>query len=327
MQIHLQPQDDSLLMRETGAWAAEKLDYLARYIGLFEIAMRRKWSTRYYVDLLAGPGKNVVRDSGDVLLGSPLLALTAAYPFTGYFFADLSDRNVKALRQRCAASPHSQRVDIRTGDCNDLVNDIVAHIKCDDWRSLNLAFLDPEGMELQWKTVAKLATVRRMDLIINYPQGGLNRYMPRAFETPGQTNVDDFFGDRAWREIYRECQNRESLLGIHRRLIDFYKESLQQLGYTVIRQVDQIGDEPLIRNVKRRAPLYRLLFASKHSLGHDFWHKVTRRDVHGQTRLPLYWSLAFLFVVTASAVQKAQKRLKPLLRTPISSAFIVAYPK
>ena len=41
----------------------------------------------------------------------------------------------------------------------------------------------------------------------------------------------------------------------------------------------------------------------------------------------LYWSLAFLFVVTASAVQKAQKRLKPLLRTPISSAFIVAYPK
>ncbi|RLC77938.1 MAG: hypothetical protein DRJ03_25995, partial [Chloroflexi bacterium] len=39
------------------------------------------------------------------------------------------------------------------------------------------------------------------------------------------------------------------------------------------------------------------------------------------------WSLAFLFVVTASAVQKAQKRLKPLLRTPISSAFIVAYPK
>ncbi|OQY21883.1 MAG: tRNA epoxyqueuosine(34) reductase QueG [Anaerolineaceae bacterium 4572_32.2] len=37
------------------------------------------------------------------------------------------------------------------------------------------------------------------------------------------------------------------------------------------------------------------------------------------------WSLAFLFVVTASAVQKAQKRLKPLLRTPISSAFRLNY--
>ncbi|OQY16957.1 MAG: hypothetical protein B6I35_15230 [Anaerolineaceae bacterium 4572_32.2] len=30
-----------------------------------------------------------------------------------------------------------------------------------------------------------------------------------------------------------------------------------------------------------------------------------------------------MFVVTASAVQKAQKRLKPLLRTPISSAFMI----
>jgi len=286
MQICLQPRDDGLLMRETGAWAAEKLDYLARYIDVFETAMRKKWPTRYYIDLLAGPGKNIVRDSGDVLLGSPLLALTTTYPFTGYFFADLSHENTTALQQRCAASPHSQRVDIRTGDCNDLVNDVVAHIKQDDWRSLNLAFLDPEGMELRWETVARLATVRRMDLIINYPQVGLNRNMRQAFGKADQTRVDDFFGDRAWREIYQDWQNSGAPLGLHRRLMDFYKERLQELGYTEFRQVDQVGDEPLIRNVRRRAPLYRLLFASKHPLGHDFWHKVTHRDVHGQARLP-----------------------------------------
>jgi three-Cys-motif partner protein len=210
--------------------------------------------------------------------------LTATYPFTGYFFTDLSDENTKALQQRCAASPHSQRVDIRTGDCNDLVNDIVAHIRQDDRRSLNLAFLDPEGIELRWETVVRLATVRRMDLIINYPEGGLNRYMPQAFEIAGQTSVDEFFGDRAWRKIYQNWQKRGVTLGLHRRLMDCYKERLQELGYTEFRQVDQVGDEPLIRNVRRRAPLYRLLFASKHPLGHDFWHKVTRRDVHGQVR-------------------------------------------
>ena len=287
MQSYLEPRDDGLPMRETGAWVAEKLDYLARYIDVFETAMRRKWPVRNYVDLLAGPGKNIVRDSGAVLLGSPLLALTATYSFTGYFFADLSDENTKALQKRCAASPYSQRVDIRTGDCNDLVNDIVAHIRQDDRRSLNLAFLDPEGTELRWETVVRLATVRRMDLIINYPEGGLNRYMPQAFEIAGQTSVDEFFGDRAWRKIYQNWQKRGVTLGLHRRLMDFYKERLQELGYTKFRQVDQGGDEPLIRNVRRRAPLYRLLFASKHPLGHDFWHKVTRRDVHGQVRLLL----------------------------------------
>lgn len=272
-------------MREAGAWAEEKLDYLKRYIDVFETSMRQKWPIRYYIDLLAGPGKNVDRDSGAIMLGSPLIALTTTYPFTGYFFTDVSDENTKALQQRCAAAPHSQRVDIRTGDCNDLVNDIVAHIKQDDWRSLNLAFLDPTGMELRWETVVKLATVQRMDLIINYPQGGLNRSMPQAFETEDQTSVDGFFGDREWRKIYQEWQNSGTPLGPHRRLIDFYKGRLQDLGYKEVLRDDQVGDEPLIRNARRRAPLYRLLFASKHPLGHDFWHKVTRRDVHGQAHL------------------------------------------
>jgi three-Cys-motif partner protein len=287
MQAYLRPQDDGLLMRETGAWAAVKLDYLDRYIDVFETSMREKWPARYYVDLLAGPGKNVVRDSGTILLGSPLLALTTTYPFTGYFFADLSDENTKALQQRCATSPNSHLVDIRTGDCKDLVKDIVAHIKQDDWHSLNLAFLDPEGMELRWETVAELATVQRMDLIINYPQYGLNRNMRQAFETTGQTRVDDFFGDRAWRKIYQDWQKGGAPPGLHRRLIDFYREGLQDLGYKEVLRADQVGEVPLIRNVRRRAPLYRLLFASKHPLGHDFWHKVTRRDVHGQTRLPI----------------------------------------
>ena len=285
MRAYLEAEDDGLPMREAGAWAAEKLDYLARYIDVFETSMRQKWHIRYYVDLLAGPGKNVVRDSGTVLLGSPLLALTTTHPFTGYFFVDLSDENTQTLRQRCDASPNAHCVDIRTGDCNDLVDDVVARIKQDEWRSLNLAFLDPEGMELRWETVAKLASVRRMDLIVNYPQGGLNRYMRQAFEADDQTCVDDFFGDQAWREIYQDWRIRGAGRRLHRQLIDFYRERLQKLGYTDFRQVDQGGSEPIIRNVKRRAPLYRLLFASKHLLGHDFWDKVTRKDVYGQTRL------------------------------------------
>jgi hypothetical protein len=40
-----------------------------------------------------------------------------------------------------------------------------------------------------------------------------------------------------------------------------------------------------MRNAKKNAPLYRLLFASKNNLGNDFWRKVTKRNVHGQGRL------------------------------------------
>jgi three-Cys-motif partner protein len=153
------------------------------------------------------------------------------------------------------------------------------------WSSLNLAFLDPDGLELRWETVTMLAQPYTMDLIIHYPQGGLNRYMGQAFKTEGTTAVDLFFGGTEWRKIYKEWEDRQKRFGIHRRLMDYYKARLQDLGYKEVFRDDEIGDAPLIRNATRRAPLYRLLFASKHSLGHEFWQSVIRRDVYGQARL------------------------------------------
>jgi three-Cys-motif partner protein len=149
-----------------------------------------------------------------------------------------------------------------------------------------LAFIDPEGMaDLHWKTVVQLAAVQRMDLIINYPQGGLNRYMCQAFEKKEQTIIDDFFGNRVWRKIYKEWLDKKGF-PLHRHLIDLYKQGLKDLGYAEVFRGDEgLEDEPLIRNIVRNAPLYRLLFASKHQRGLEFWHKVTHRNVYGQARL------------------------------------------
>ncbi len=99
MSSYLTAEDDSLKMRPAGIWAEEKLDYLTRYINVFETAMRNMWGVRNYIDLLAGPGKNRVRETGEILLGSPLLALTAKYPFTSYFFVDKSPVCLYRVRQ------------------------------------------------------------------------------------------------------------------------------------------------------------------------------------------------------------------------------------
>lgn len=108
MEEYLLPADDGLPMRPAGSWAKGKLDYLARYIAVFETSMWQKWPIRNYVDLLAGPGKNQIRETGEAVLGSPLLALTTSHPFTGYFFVDLASANAQALTQRCSASPQCQ---------------------------------------------------------------------------------------------------------------------------------------------------------------------------------------------------------------------------
>jgi three-Cys-motif partner protein len=292
MEAYLLPHDDGLPMRESGEWVAEKLDYLQRYIDIFEKSMHQKpWRARHYIDLFAGPGKCVVPETGSVYLGSPLLSLTTSYPFTGYFFVDMDPNNVAALQQRCRNVLNRDQIQCFVGDCNAKVQEIVDRIQATDrqhlpnqWSSLNLAFLDPAGLDLRWDTVATLAQPYTMDLIIHYPQGGLNRYMGKACESEELTKVDHFFGGLEWREIYKGCLDKQGSCD-HRLLMDLYKDKLQRLNYKEVFRDDEVGDEPLMRNAKRKAPLYRLMFASKNPLGNKFWHDVTRRDVHGKTRL------------------------------------------
>lgn len=293
MQSYLRAQDDGLAMRDSGPWVAEKLDYLQRYIDIFTTSMHSKpWRAMHYIDLFSGPGKCKVPTAHAVYLGSPLLALTAEHPFNRYFFVDLSAHNISALQARVSTSPLSDRVECLVGDSNQIVNHLVERILAGDrarlpgrWSSLNLAFLDPDGLELRWEAVAALARVSRMDLVIHYPQGGLNRYMGRAVDRDEETIVDLFFGGPQWRAVYCEWRARGTGPGVHRALMDHYRNRLAELGYREVLRDDEVGDEPLIRNARRRAPLYRLIFASKHPLGHEFWRKVTQRDVYGQTRL------------------------------------------
>lgn len=280
---NLLPEQDGLPMRPAGRWAILKLDYLMRYIDVFETSMRQKWPDRYYVDLFCGPGKDQLRGSTNVMLGSPLLALAAKHPFSRYFFADMEPKYTEALAQRCAASRLLHRVDIRTGDCNILVGGIVKELKHNESSALSLAFLDPPGLQLNWTTVAQLASLPRMDLIIYYPRYGMSRNLPQACASNSETAFDRFFGAREWREIYQRWARKELSFNIHRHLKDYYKERLQTLGYVLPGADEPPQPEPLMRN-SANAPLYNLIFASKHKLGLDLWAKITGRDASGQRR-------------------------------------------
>jgi three-Cys-motif partner protein len=282
--LYLLPVEDGLLTRESGRWAEEKLDYLKRYIDVFATSMRKKWRKRNYIDLFAGPGKCKCRETNKVLLGSPILAITANYPFTNYIFVDSNKENTDALNKRIQASNQILNSRILNDNANEVINNIVDNYISDD--SLNLAFLDPEGLELCWRTVEKLSR-KRVDMIIHYPQMGITRYMPNAVTSKENTSIDYFFGDRKWRDIYRKYKSNEQIF-IHRKLMDYYMKKLRQLGYQDT-QFDkdlgiQIFTEPSMKNV-RNAPLYRLIFASKNKLGKKFWGEITKRDVHGQKRL------------------------------------------
>ena len=122
-----------------------------------------------------------------------------------------------------------------------------------------------------------------MDLIIYYPEMGINREFAKEIENTENTKIDQFFGGREWRNIYKSYINKEELF-LHRKLIDFYKGKLQNIGYIEAKSISDIESEPVIVN-SLEAPLYRLIFASKHNLGQEFWNKITAKDPRGQIRL------------------------------------------
>lgn len=285
------PVDDGLAMRPSGLWVKEKLYYLERYIYAFETAMRDKpWRSRFYIDLFAGPGKCLIRETNEVVLGSPLLALTTAHPFTNYFFADLDEGNIDCLSRRASSFEIDSVLDIRHGDCNQLVHEIVEAIQRRDaqvvygtWSSLNLAFLDPAGINLEWTTVEALATVKKMDMIIHYPRMGLNRPMKLFYESEQDTAVDRFFGDRKWRKIYsllNEQGARES--HIHRELRNHYTENLARFGYVFD---SSHLPEPLVRSTNQNSPLYNLILVSKDELAYQLWRKIGDIRPNGQIRM------------------------------------------
>jgi three-Cys-motif partner protein len=284
--LTLETTDNQLPLRSCkGLWTYDKLYYLNAYIDRFIVSMRRKnWRAIHYIDLFAGPGKNLLPD-GRIIAGSPLLALNQTYSFDRYFFSDIEPANIDALKQRCALqNAPNPKITFRVGNANEIVKQVLKDIKLidkpitDKWSSLNLAFLDPEGLELHWETVEKLAS-RRTDMIIYYSQMGISREAPREIQQQPPSTIDLFFGDTGWRKIYQEHQRGKEVF-LHRALLDYYKSKLRAFGY----KVNDPLPEPMFINSKN-APLYRLLFVCKSPLGNKFWADITRNLPSGQLRL------------------------------------------
>lgn len=280
----LQPVDDGLAMRPNKKHSKDKLNALDGYIHRFITSMHKKpWRALFYIDLMAGPGKN--RFSDGYLLGSPLISLNSKYAFTHYRFVESNSTNYESLRERVNASERKNLVRILQGNCNDLVDNIVSEISIIDsrfiegkWPSLNLAFLDPEGLELKWETVQKLGKMNRMDLIINFSTNGITRNAQKFLDSGKTDSIDLFFGTDEWQEVYRAAAGDSTR--VRRALLDLYKKRLGTLGYQV---VEPDPTDELVFKSSKNVQLYTLLGASKDKLGEKFWRDtIAKRGSSGQ---------------------------------------------
>lgn len=255
------PGDDGLLVRRANRFARRKFSVLSRYLEIMNTAMREKWGKRCYIDLFCGPGKN--RIGSEIVLGSPLIALTSPYPSSHFYFNDIDTENFKALKQRVSESEYRDRVQLFNRDANDVVKEIVQKISTG---GLNLVFIDPEGLEVTWQTMETLASVDRMDIILYFPTMGIRRLAGK-----GQFDrINAFFGSSDWLSIWRETPPSTRRY----KLIDSYLNRFTRFGYKIY---DSLGNFVEVRaeNI-RGAEVYTLLYLSKHERGVKFWESATK---------------------------------------------------
>lgn len=264
--------EDNLPLRCVGKWSKDKLYYLQKYINIFSLSMKNRWAKRAYIDLFAGPGLCVVRESGEIILGSPLVAIDQLPLFSRYIFIDISKESVESLERRVELRRPEAWRKLFNRDCNSAVDEIRGEI---DNSYLVLAFVDPTSMQINFSSIEKLTQGLRMDLIINFPLQAINRSYPYAFKGHAK-NYDNFFGSGEWREILQQYPDIHS---VGTKLLFLYKSQLGKIGYGDIRDLDSSqyfeSDEILVKGPKN-IPLYYLVFASKHPIGRRFWHETQR---------------------------------------------------
>ncbi len=265
-----------------GRWTEEKLDRVSAYLKAYLNVLKNQEFTRFYIDAFAGtpyyePGEaRKAADYADNLpgmqepesvglrRGSVKRALDIEPGFDRHIFIEKNARFAEELSM-LRDQFQQKDISIRRGDCNAEIERLCE----DDWkqkRYRGVLFLDPYGMQVEWRTIKTIAQTEAIDMWLLLPLGAVNRLLPRSYAPPEPwaKRLTTFFGTDEWRNaFYMEDEQtdlfesdpsfkkRTTVTGISR----YFVERLQTIFG------NGLAKEPLVLTNTRGIPLYLLCFA------------------------------------------------------------------
>lgn len=273
----MQVEVDGFTTPEVGMWAERKYSLLGAYCDIFTASMRKKWDKLIYLDLFAGAGYAKIKNSDKIIKTSALIAMSVPVKFDKYIFSEMDSSKFTALKHRVERDFTDLDAQFFNGDTNENIDKIIAEIPKStlDKGVLCFCFIDPFSINLDFRTVEKLAK-NRIDFLILFATGmDLNRNKGIYFEDEDE-KVERFLSCKNWREEYRRNAQKQDILQY---FSCKYDENMVNLKYVKPEQKQQI------RSYDKNLPLYHLAFYSKHKLGNEFWKKVLRYGNNGQLDL------------------------------------------
>ena len=278
------PDDQDFIGDDIGPWSEIKLDIIRDYASAYSrILTAQPGLSHAYIDGFAGAGAHRSKASGEIVDGSPRIALSIDPPFKDYFLIDLQRERVEELE---ALAKGRSDVHICLGDCNEvLVRGVFPLVRYRDYRRA-LCLLDPYGMNLRWETIATAGATGSVEVIVNVPLGAMNRNAlltrPDRIRPGTAEKMTALWGDESWRDIAYTSQ--PTLFGGE----ELEKTSTAKVAAAFRKRLRDVAGfafvpEPLPMRNSKNVVLYYIYFASQNATGGkiigDIFEKWRRRGV------------------------------------------------
>jgi three-Cys-motif partner protein len=272
-----------------GDWTADKLDrvrkYLCAYTNIFEKNERARHFTTIYVDAFAGTGQRSARrsktsagafgsegdtDAESLQKGSARIALEVESPFDRFLFIEQRADRVSDLQDLRTEFPNrAKAIQIEQGDANDVLK---KWCRESDWHHHRaVVFLDPYGMQVNWETVAAIASTKAIDLWILFPLGmAINRLLTRRMPPqPWARALTRIFGSEEWRAEFYPKKKQKTLFEDEE--TEFKETSFERIGRFFLKRLNtvftRVAPNPLILTNSKRVPIFLLCFAAGNPKG------------------------------------------------------------
>ncbi len=304
--------------RTWGYWTQLKLSMLRDYLSRFSVASKAL-PERIYLDAFAGEGDGRDRLTGEEFHGSARIALDIGdgSGFTRFRYFELEPKAAE-LEAALRADYPDRDIKVYSGDCNITIPQALAELRELNWAPA-FAFVDPDGMEVAWETLAALADHKRgyrsassvkpeykVEIWMLFPSAGIMRTLALDAETlPDRdvTRATRLFGTQQWRPIYEvrrsdgmsAKQAREEYVNLMRWRLE------QDLGYRYTHPFELCNTTG--------APLYHMILATDNDVGTRIMSAIytnaaqTVPEMRQQARDRRQGQQAFSFDVDVAAEQ------------------------
>lgn len=271
-----------------GDWTDEKLERVRKYLVAYTTIMSKQPFRFAYIDAFAGTGYRDLRreaSSGELMFpelaeqesrhfleGSARIALQIRPRFHKYIFIEKDGRRFEELNKLRNEFPSVQDdIILVNADANSYLQEDLCENR--NWRKHRaVLFLDPYGMQVEWKTIEAIARTQAIDLWILFPLGvAVNRLLRKDgnIDPIIRSRLDRLFGATDWYDAFYRTVSRVGLFGEETTVEKV--GGFELIGNYFVKRLKTIfadvAENPLSLYNSRNNPLYLLCFAAGNPKG------------------------------------------------------------